>query len=117
MDCFCWFVDDFKGDLTKNIAEQLNNPTSEQLEPLFQCGSYRGGKAGKAGGIFWADIRELRESLRGYTQIAGHNRVNDILDYTNNCGRIIFCDCLFNERFFENRNMMSWNMIYDRFYR
>jgi hypothetical protein len=94
-----WFVDDFKGDLTKNIADQLNNPTPEQLESLFQCGSYRGGKENKVGGIFWADIRELRDPLRGYTQIVGHNRVNDILDYTNNGGRIIFCDCLFNEHF------------------
>ena len=94
-----WFVEDFKGDLTKNIADQLNNPTPEQLKPLFQCGFYRGGEVNKEGGIFWADIHELREPLQGYTQIVGHNRVDDILDCTNNGGRIIFCDCLFNKHF------------------
>jgi hypothetical protein len=94
-----WFVEDFKGDITKNIADQLNEPTPEQLKPLFQCGFYRGGGVDQVGGIFWADIRELRKPLRGYTQIVGHNRVDDILDCTNNGGRIIFCDCLFNKQF------------------
>jgi hypothetical protein len=94
-----WFVEDFKGDITKNIAEQLNNPTPEQLKPLFQCGFYRGGEVDKVGGIFWADIRELGNPLQGYTQIVGHNRVDDILDCTENGGRIIFCDCLFNKQF------------------
>jgi hypothetical protein len=94
-----WFVEDFKGDLTKNIADQLNNPAPERLEALFQCGFFRGGKVNDVGGIFWADIRELREPLQGYTQIVGHNRVKDILDRTSNGGRLIFCDCLFNKQF------------------
>ncbi|MDR0769169.1 MAG: metallophosphoesterase [Dysgonamonadaceae bacterium] len=94
-----WFIEDFKGDITKNIADQLNNPAPEQIEALFQCGFYRGGKANAVGGIFWADIHELHEPLQGYTQIVGHNRVNDILDCTENSGRIIFCDCLFNKQF------------------
>ena len=93
-----WFVKDFKGDLKKNIADQLNNPAPNQLQPLFQCGFYRGGMH-EAGGIFLADRYELREPLQGYTQIVGHNRVDDILDFTNNDGRIIFCDCLFNKHF------------------
>lgn len=96
-----WFVDDFKGDITKNIADQLNNPTPDQFAALFQCGFFRGSYANRVGGIFWADIRELREPLQGYTQIVGHNRVQDILEYTNNGGRIIFCDCLFNKRFLQ----------------
>ncbi|MDR3184431.1 MAG: metallophosphoesterase [Prevotellaceae bacterium] len=94
-----WFVDDFKGDFTKNIAGQLNNPAPEQLKPLFQCGFYRGGEVDKVGGIFWADIHELYEPLQGFTQIVGHNRVPDIKDTTVNGGRIIFCDCLFNKQF------------------
>ncbi|MDR1582864.1 MAG: metallophosphoesterase [Prevotellaceae bacterium] len=94
-----WFIEDFKGDITKNIADQLNNYTPDQIKPLFQVGFYRGGPVGKVGGIFWADIRELLEPLQGYTQIVGHNRVDDIQDFTKNGGRIIFCDCLFNKHF------------------
>jgi hypothetical protein len=94
-----WFVDNFKGDLTKNIADQLNNPKPKQLTPLFQCGFYRGGEVDKVGGIFWADIHELPDLLQGYTQIVGHNRVDDILDCTENGSRIIFCDCLFNKHY------------------
>jgi hypothetical protein len=94
-----WFVEDFKGDLTKNIADQLNNPSPGQIESLFQCGFYRGGKVNSIGGIFWADIRELQEPLQGYTQFVGHNRVPDILDHSHKGGRIVFCDCLFNHHY------------------
>lgn len=92
-----WFVDDFKGDLTKPIAPQLNNPHEWQLEALLRPGWARGGRPGDRGGIFWADMTELTDPLHGYTQIAGHNRVDDI---TERCGnhdnKIIFCDCLRN---------------------
>jgi hypothetical protein len=91
-----WFIEDFKGNLDSNIAEQLNNPKPEQIEALCRCGAARGGEHGTVGGIFWADIHELKEPLPGFTQIVGHNRVNDIYDRTNNGGRIIFCDCLWN---------------------
>jgi hypothetical protein len=94
-----WFVEDFKGDLTQNIAYQLNHPAPEQMEALFQCGFYRGGSANSIGGIFWADIEELHEPLQGYTQFVGHNRVPDILDHSHNGGRIVFCDCLFNHHY------------------
>ena len=94
-----WFTEDFKGDVTKNIAEQLNNPLPEQYAALYRCGAYRGGNRGDMGGIFWADIYELREPLRGYTQIVGHNRVKDISEHTHYGGRIIFCDCLYNKRY------------------
>jgi hypothetical protein len=90
-----WFEHDFKGDATKNIAQQLNNPLSEQIPALFQCGAARGGAA-KNGGIFWADVCELYKPLRGCTQVVGHNRVDSVKEHTNNGGRIIFCDCLFN---------------------
>ncbi|MDR0683270.1 MAG: metallophosphoesterase [Dysgonamonadaceae bacterium] len=94
-----WFTDDFKGDINSNIAEQLNNPKPEQIETLCRCGAARGGQCETIGGIFWADVNELFEPLRGYTQAAGHNRVKDIYEHTNNGGRIIFCDCLWNEHY------------------
>jgi hypothetical protein len=93
-----WFVEDFKGDIQADIADQLNHPKPGQERALYACGKARGG-FDKHGGIFWADIRELNEALKGYTQIVGHNRVKDILDHTNNGGRIIFCDCLWNEHY------------------
>ena len=45
------------------------------------------------------DFSELYEPLSGYTQVVGHNRVSDIREHTNNGGRVIFCDCLFNEKY------------------
>jgi hypothetical protein len=93
-----WFTDYFKGDIRKNIAEQLNHPSPEQEQHLFACGTARGG-FDKYGGIFWADKRELYEPLQGFTQIVGHNRVPDIKDITISGGRIIFCDCLFNKHY------------------
>jgi hypothetical protein len=74
----------------------LNHPKPEQVEALCRCGAARGGERGTVGGIFWAGIDELNEPLKGFTQIAGHNRVKDIYNYTNNGGQIIFCDCLWN---------------------
>jgi hypothetical protein len=94
-----WFTDDFKGDFSKNIADQLNNPSQKQIPALCRCGAARGGNRGDIGGIFWADSSELYKPLQGYTQIVGHNRVDDIADHTTNGGRIIFCDCLFNKHF------------------
>lgn len=94
-----WFTDDFKGDLHRNIADQLNNPKPEQIPALYCCGQCRGGDWGMIGGIFWADIKELCEPLQGYTQVVGHNRVEDVKERTKDGGRIIFCDCLFNEHY------------------
>jgi len=94
-----WFLEDFKGDVDKNIAEQLNSPLEEQVAALCRCGKARGGNEGDIGGIFWADLSELNNPLPGFTQVVGHNRVNDICDYTNNGGRLIFCDCFFNEKY------------------
>ena len=91
-----WFVNEFKGDLTKNIADQLNNPLKEQLRPLHQAGKARGGAWYSVGGIFWADISELGNPLQGYIQYAGHNRVGQITVQTKNDGQITFCDCLYN---------------------
>ena len=95
-----WFIDDFKGDTDKNIAEQLNNPMPEQVAALCRIGKARGGGQNTNGGIFWADISELIfEPLPNFTQVVGHNRVDDVCEHTNNGGRIIFCDCLYNEKY------------------
>jgi hypothetical protein len=93
-----WFITEFKGDINKNIADQLNNPTKEQLRPLHQAGEARGGGWCTIGGIFWADISELDDPLEGYIQYAGHNRVGDIREVVSeNGGQITFCDCLYNK--------------------
>jgi hypothetical protein len=93
-----WFTDYFRGDVCENIAGQLNNPTPGQEKHLFACGIARGG-LDRYGGIFWADMIELYNPLEGFTQIVGHNRVADIEDITMNGGRVIFCDCLFNQHY------------------
>jgi len=91
-----WFFNDFGGNAENNIADQLNNPSKEQLPALYRCGAMRGGNLDAFGGIFWADIYELNNPLNGYSQYVGHNRVKSIWEYNNNGGRITFCDCLFN---------------------
>jgi hypothetical protein len=91
-----WFDEDFRGDINRNIAEQLNHPTPGLQElTLFNMGRLRGG-IDKNGGIFWVDIEELHEPLQGFTQIVGHNRVPNILERANDNARIIFCDCMWN---------------------
>ena len=94
-----WFLDDFGGDVNKNIAEQLNNPHPDQLPALFRCGLFRGGDINDVGGIFWADINELCNPLPGYIQFVGHNRVDGIQKHKNKGGMIVFCDCLFNKKY------------------
>ena len=94
-----WFLNDFKGDTNKNIAEQLNNPLPRQVEALCRCGAARGGDRFAAGGIFWADIDELHDPLPGYTQYVGHNRVDELTEHESNGGKIIFCDCLYNGKY------------------
>lgn len=90
-----WFRYDFGGDIDGDIAWQLNNPTPNQIPALYRCGQCRGGDKA-IGGIFWADISELFDPLSGYTQVVGHNRVNEIFSLTYEDGEIIFCDSLFN---------------------
>jgi hypothetical protein len=94
-----WFLNDFKGDVNRNIAEQLNNPLPKQKPALYRCGASRGGNWKSIGGIFWADISELDKPLQGFTQFAGHNRVKDIYEHFRNDGHITFCDCLFLEKY------------------
>ncbi|MDR0894373.1 MAG: metallophosphoesterase [Prevotellaceae bacterium] len=95
-----WFDDDFKGDIMRNIADQLNHPANEEQDlALYFCSHHRGGPNDNSG-IFWTDIAEMERSpLKGFTQVVGHNRVRDILTRTANDGIVIFCDCLFNKKY------------------
>ena len=91
-----WFEEDFKGDASRPIADQLNAPSDEQLPALFRVGEKRGGRRGARGGIFWADITELDDPLHGFTQVVGHNRVREVTEHEGTAhNKIIFCDCLF----------------------
>ena len=97
-----WFEKDFKGNIEHNIADQLNNPTDNQIEALCRIGAGRGGEEGRVGGIFWADRSELKDPLHGFTQVVGHNRVEDITKWVYpDDNKIIFCDCLENGKYFE----------------
>lgn len=90
-----WWQDDFHGDDTCPIAEQLNHPTEEQMGALCRVGYARGGEFGRHGGIFWADSSELWNPLHGYTQIVGHNPVPEITTREGDEGaKIVFCDSL-----------------------
>ena len=92
-----WFDNDFCGDAARPIADQLNNPAADQVPALLRVGYARGGRACDTGGIFWADKRELEEPLHGFTQIVGHNRVEEVTEHIGQGGgKIVFCDCLRN---------------------
>jgi hypothetical protein len=90
-----WFVDNFKGHLDKNIAKQLNNPTKKQ-KPFLYSNELHGGDI--TDNIFW--FKALCNPLKGFTQIVGHHRVNNITELHCDNGRYIFCNCLFNRQCF-----------------
>ena len=90
-----WFAGDFRGDVSRPIAGQLNHPSGRQLASLFRVGQARGGPKGACGGIFWADASELSDPLHGFMQVVGHNRVKEVTERAGGCdSRIVFCDCL-----------------------
>ncbi|MDR1879170.1 MAG: metallophosphoesterase [Bacteroidales bacterium] len=94
-----WFVNDFQGDITNDIAEQLNNPTEEQAKSLCLISEFFGGEEGTIGGIFFAHLQDLYEPLHGFTQIVGHNRMDEISEYQCEHGNVIFCDALWNGQY------------------
>ncbi len=101
-----WFDGDFHGDVTKSIADQLNNPTEEQRRSLYRIGPLRGGRfgpfGGDFGGIYWADIDELTNPLHGFQQIVGHNRVRSPkVRIGQEGGKIVFCDCLWTDEYYQ----------------
>jgi hypothetical protein len=89
-----WFLERFKGDLSKNIASQLNYPEKSQGNTLYDIGYNRGGN-NMYGGIFWADYDEFENNLLpGYIQIVGHNQVRDIAHIVDIDAEMYLCDCL-----------------------
>ncbi len=79
------------------VSELLNTAFREQFPGIFDYGHKRGGIL-KAGGPLWCDIDELiPDPLRGYNQIAGHNRVEKIESVLWHDKEIIFVDVLENE--------------------
>ena len=95
-----WWDNDFHGDISRPIAEQLNQPDETQIRALCSVGELRGGAIGSRGGIFWADRGELSNPLHGFTQIVGHNRVADVLEHKGeNDNKIVFCDCLWQGKY------------------
>lgn len=90
-----WFVNRFKGYLTDNITDQLNNPKDRWQEvTLHDVGYLRGGMRHDVGGIFWCDRQELKKPLLGFTQVVGHTRTEGIKEYTWKDSKVYFCDCL-----------------------
>ena len=96
-----WFTKVFRGILNDNISEQLNNPTDEQVSALCQISELFGGNKGNLGSIFWTHLQELYEPLKGYTQIVGHNSVEEVSEYKTETATasVIFCDCLWNGKY------------------
>jgi hypothetical protein len=90
-----WFVNNFKGRLDKNIAEQLNNPTKKQ-KPLLYNNELHGSSI--TDNIFW--FKALCDPLKGFTQIVGHHKVNDITELHCDNGKYVLCNCLFNGKCF-----------------
>lgn len=98
-----WFLSEFNGRTDEDIAEQINNPGKfgNNAKAIFYCGSERGGYD-RYGGILWSGHRETEDYLPGIMQIAGHNRVREIVMRKNDAGPegktegIIYCDCLQN---------------------
>jgi len=89
-----WFTKVFKGNIEKNIAEQLNYPESrEQFKSLYHVG-YRRWGSHSVGGIFWCDRMELLKPLKGYIQIVGHTRRKEVLKQVRKDSTVWFCDCL-----------------------
>ncbi len=90
-----WFKNDFKGDPSRDIADQLNHPTAEQVASLCRIGESDGGEAGAVGGIFWTSREELANPLHGYKQFVGHHYCQEVTTQIGlHQNDVIFCDCL-----------------------
>lgn len=79
-----WFINRFKGDPTKDIAHQLNNPIDRtQYLSLFEVGHRRGGY-NNCGGPLWCDFTELKKPLKDVNQVVGHTHRKEIYYYQYN---------------------------------
>lgn len=102
-----WWKKYFKGktgDGAPSVAEQLNNPTDEQLKAMFQVGYSRGGDYDR-GGIFWADIDETsNDPLSGVHQVVGHTQIMEIQTISPSTDTsITYCDCLCKNEYFTHK--------------
>jgi len=78
-----WFINVFKGDTSKDIAMQLNEPSDRiQYNALFDVGHLRGGRC-NTGGPLWCDFNELKKPLKNVNQVVGHTHRKDIYQYVN----------------------------------
>ncbi|MCQ2222440.1 MAG: metallophosphoesterase [Bacteroidaceae bacterium] len=98
-----WWDKYFKGNTNEgapSIADQLNNPTEEQMKAMFLVGYGRGGNC-ECGSIFWADLDETcHDSLLGVHQIVGHTQVEHMRTVSSSEETsITYCDCLCHGKF------------------
>lgn len=113
-----WFINDFQGDTNKNIAEQLNNPTNEQVSALCRVSELFGGRRGALGGIFFAHWQELYDPLQGYIQVVGHHGMIDsvatdeISEYKTDNATVIFCDAFWNNQYLRIDDTPQQNSLY-----
>lgn len=101
-----WWNKYFKGKTGEgapSIAEQLNNPTDEQLKVMFQIGRSRGG-CSECGGIFWAGLDETsNDPLTGRHQVVGHTRTECVRTKSlSKDTSITYCDCLYNDGYYQS---------------
>lgn len=81
----------------ENLVPNLNSP--EICPEIFDCGAARGGSKPYSG-IFWSDISEMNNPLKGYVQIVGHTRIEQIkILMTDDNTAVIFCDSLWNNNY------------------
>lgn len=78
-----------------NLADTLNRMYEMNMSQLFDIGYLRGGNK-LVGGIFWADKRMTsKKPLKGYHQIVGHTKVDEIKTIIKSKNTsITYCDCL-----------------------
>lgn len=99
-----WWNKYFKGKTGENapsIADQLNNPTEEQMKAMFMVGYSRGGSC-ERGGIFWADLDETcNDPLHGVHQVVGHTQMEHIQTVSmSEDTSITYCDTLPNDEYY-----------------
>lgn len=104
-----WWDKYFKGRCggdAPSIAEQLNNPTEEQLKAMFQVGYSRGGIC-ECGGIFWADHDEtVNDPMPGVHQVVGHTQMMAIQTIkASEDTSITYCDCLCKGMYYTHDKM------------
>lgn len=82
------------------IVEIINGMwNSEDLYLLNTVPIVRGGSPGTIGGPIWADSSEIlhKEWIPKFSQISGHNRVDEITAHKRGDQSFIFTDCLSNK--------------------